>query len=287
MRSLFYTSLIVAGALLLVITFFPRNDFLPIFRAPDAHENKAQPVVTTEFAHTSAPSTTRVTSAADGASTPEPKVETLEELTRNWTVIPASAFPRKVRLLREAAFKSGVGSSKLPAGTEVVALACDKGILDLTPEGATTVHGMARVGDTDLKAQIRESYDRWAAARLQALRQQEAARHQADPPSSVAALDPVPGGVDESGRPVRGADGMYPVLLASMRSGQVTDITPKKVKMWGTPQLATMEGRPTWVIDVDYDTIVFCGPITARAQAHVRDGRVIRWVYPGSGEPVP
>ena len=115
------------------------------------------------------------------------------------------------------------------------------------------------------------------------LRKQQAEKRRDDSPEPVA----VPGGVDEAGKPVRNADGTYPVLVASMKSEQVTDITPKKIKMWGTPQLTTMEGRPTWVIDVNYDTIVFCGPLEARAQAHVRDGKVIRWVFPGSGELVP
>lgn len=212
----------------------------------------------------------------------EPKVETLEELTKNWTVIPPSAFPRQVKLLREAVFKSAAGSSKLPAGTAVVALACDKGVLNLAPEESSPVRGMARVSDTDLKTQFHESYSKWAAMRADALRQQAQNRRQPE----VGPAD-VPGEIDETGKPVRSADGTYPVLLASMKSGQVTDITPKKIKMWGTPQLATMEGKPTWVIDVNYDTIVFCGPLEARAQAHIRDGRVIRWVYPGSGEQVP
>ena len=86
---------------------------------------------------------------------------------------------------------------------------------------------------------------------------------------------------------MRSTDGSYPILLASMSAGEVTDITPKKVKHIGQPQLVTAEGRPTWVIDVHYDTVVFCGPIEAHAQAHIRDGKVVRWVYPGSGEPVP
>lgn len=284
MRSLFYTSLIVAGALLLAIAFFPRGEFLPVFRAPDTIGEGPR---SSREAGPATPPPHEVAGAARGAPTTGasgPKVETLEELTRNWSVIPASAFPRKVKLLRDAEFKSAVGSSRLPAGKEVIALACDQGVLNLAPDEASPVRGMARVGDTDLKAQIRETYDKWAAARLETLLKQEAEKHRDDPPGIAA---PVPGGVDERGKPVRVSDGTYPVLVASMKSGQVTDITPKKVKMWGTPQLTTMEGRPTWVIDVDYDTTVFCGPITARAQAHVRDGQVIRWVYPGSGEPVP
>jgi hypothetical protein len=38
---------------------------------------------------------------------------------------------------------------------------------------------------------------------------------------------------------------------------------------------------------VFYETMAFCGPIDAEAQAQVRDGKIVRWIYPGSGEPVP
>lgn len=278
MKSLFYTSLIVAGALLMLITFVPRGEVLHLPNAPVSADTRG--------ASASGKDDSRATPAAARRIPPSPteaRVESLEELTRNWTVIPASAFPRKVKLLREASFRSGVGASKLPAGSTVVALACDKGILSLAPDESSPVRGMTRVGDTDLKTQFNDSYAKWAAERLEALRELQARRLREELPAPVA----IPGGVDDSGRPVRGPDGTYPVLVASMRSGQVTDITPNKVKMWGAPQLATMEGRPTWVIDVNYDTIVFCGPIEARAQAHVRDGKVVRWVYPGSGEPVP
>ena len=279
MKSLFYTSLVFAGALLLVAAFFPRGRFAPTSGAPVVRGEMMREEARRDTGSSTAPTINRSPSPNDE----EPKVETLEELTKNWTTIPPSAFPRQVKLLREAVFKSGAGSSKLPAGTAVVALACDKGVLNLAPDESSSVRGMARVGDTDLKTQFDESYAKWAATRLEMLRKQQAEKRRDEPPEPVS----VPGGVDEAGKPVRSTDGTYPVLLASMKSGQVTDITPKKIKMWGTPQLTTLEGRPTWVIDVNYDTIVFCGPIEARAQAHVRDGKVIRWVYPGSGEPVP
>lgn len=283
MKALFLTWIIISGAIVLFLILTKPTTQREAMTSTGAASRGGGQGAQPRSMKDDASSAERLSPVA-----PEPaalKVETLEELTKNWTSIPPSAFPRHVKLLCEATFKSNAGSSKLPAGTPVIALACDKGVLSLAPSDSSPVRGMARVGDTDLKTHLRESYETWAAARADALRKLQAERQRArvldEAPSAVA------GGVDQSGRPVRNADGMYPVLLASMKSGQVTDITPKKVKMWGTPQLATMEGKPTWVIDVNYDTIVFCGPMEARAQAHIRDGRVIRWVYPGSGEPVP
>jgi hypothetical protein len=283
MKTLFLTWLIIGGAIVLFLIFTKQSTQPANVPPTGASIRGVDDHAPSPSMEDDSPSSARLSAIAPEPVAPE--VETLEELTKNWTVIPPSAFPRRVKLLREATFKSSVGSSKLPAGTAVVALAYDNGILNLAPSESSPVRGMARVGDTDLKTQFGESYATWAAARAEALRNQQAERQRTrlldQPPSAV------PGGVDQSGKPVRNADGTYPVLLESMKSGQVTDITPKKIKIWGTPQLATMEGRPTWVIDVNYDTIVFCGPLEARAQAHVRDGRVIRWVYPGSGEPVP
>ena len=283
MKALFLTWLIIGGAIVLFLIHTrpaAQQTGVPPGSASAGSVNDAAP---RRIMEDDSPLPGRLSAIAPEPAAP--KVETLEELTKNWTVIPPSAFPRKVKLLREVVFKSDVGLARLPPGTSVLALACDKGILNLAPSESSPIRGMVRVFDTDLKTQFRESYQTWAAARAEALRRQQAERQRTrsldEPPGVVA------GGVDQAGKPVRNADGMYPVLLASRKSGQVTDITPKKVKMWGTPLLATMEGRPTWVIDVNYDTIVFCGPIEARAQAHVRDGKVVRWVYPGSGEPVP
>lgn len=50
-------------------------------------------------------------------------------------------------------------------------------------------------------------------------------------------------------------------------------------QLWG-------DNGEAWA-DVDFPTVVFCGPIDAKAQARVRAGRVVAWVYPGSGELVP
>jgi hypothetical protein len=97
----------------------------------------------------------------------------------------------------------------------------------------------------------------------------------------------MPQAVELTGAPKRNADGSFDLLLASMKSGQVTDIKLNKIQRWGTPQQRTIDNQPTWAVSVFYETMAFCGPINAEAQAQVREGKIVRWIYPGSGEPVP
>ena len=56
-----------------------------------------------------------------------PAVESLETLTKNWTVIPQSAFPRSVKLSKPTDFKMSAGTSRVAPGSVVTALSCENG----------------------------------------------------------------------------------------------------------------------------------------------------------------
>ena len=286
MKALIYTWLIL-GIAFLAYDYFaaPRSKRIVFERGPDLIKTPEPktPRVIDERAPATPMQSSSPSNVAD-AFVP-PAIESLETLTKNWTAIPPSAFPRSVKLTKEIDFKMSAGSSRMAPGSVVTALSCENGTVALAPTPTSKARGFARVDDTDLKVQFVEPYQKWVAWRTENLREQWQK-------TKLARADSAPrggpiGAVEESGKPVRSTDGSYPILLASMSAGEVTDITPKKVKHIGQPQLITTEGRPTWVIDVHYDTVVFCGPIEAHAQAHIRDGKVVRWVYPGSGEPVP
>ena len=49
----------------------------------------------------------------------EPKFATIESLTKGWTQIPKSAFPRPVKLLKDATFTLGAGSSVVRASSMI------------------------------------------------------------------------------------------------------------------------------------------------------------------------
>lgn len=218
-----------------------------------------------------------------------PRVATLEELTKNWTSIPAHAFPREIKLRKAVDVKMAVGSARIPVGGTAYAHATDHGLVTVAPTQTSLARGTVAVADTDLPDQLRQSYEKWKTARIDTARQAWLAKKTAKVVNNVTTNEPVnlAGALDPAGRPMQVKDGTYPLLLASMKAGDVTDITLPRVRRWGAAVPQVIEGQPTWTVDVWYQTMAFCGPMEAQAQARVRNGRVIAWVYPGSGEPVP
>ena len=210
-----------------------------------------------------------------------PRVESLDVLTRDWTTLPSHAFPRAVVLKKPATLVLPAGRSEVRAGTTVQALGMTDGVLEVAMTQNSAARGKVNLKETDLVEQISVSYEKWKVER------QLAAQKAWETKRAQGAKVPTDGGADAQGRPVQRADGSYPLLLASMAAGAVTEITPAKVKNWGPAKQVMIDGQPTWTVDVDFSTVVFCGPIDAKAQARIRAGRVVAWVYPGSGEPVP
>jgi hypothetical protein len=93
--------------------------------------------------------------------------------------------------------------------------------------------------------------------------------------------------VAPDGKPLRNPNGSYPLLLASMKARQVTEITPANVKQWGDPVLQTIDGKKYWTVTVIYGIQTQFGVFQTEAQARVIDGTVEKWIYTGSGEQVP
>lgn len=283
MKALFITILIFVSAFLIYDRFVAPPGQRVVFENPPMEPSGRPPPAKTVY---STP-TPRVVDSP--APTPghevfvPPQIESLDALTKNWTVFPPSAFPRQVKLSKPVQLRMAGGSSTLPAGSTAHALAAQANVLIIAPTETSQARGQIFVHDTDMPTQVRESYERWKRGRIDMAQAAWKKLQAAGGPKSVS----MPHAVDASGQPKRNADGSYDLLLASMQSGQVTDIKLNKIQRWGTPQARTLDNQPTWAVSVFYETMAFCGPIDAEAQAHVRDGQVLRWIYPGSGEPVP
>lgn len=280
MKAFFITIVIFVSAFLLYDRFLTPPGLRVIFENPplevdDGPPSRTRPSMTE--------SRVDPTSAAPDAVFVPPQIEPLESLTKNWTVFPPTAFPRQVKLNKPVQLQMNGGSSTLPAGATAYAFAAQANVLLVAPAEGSAARGQIFVHDTDLPTQVRASYERWKKGRIE----MALAAWKKRQSSSNAGGTNLPGAVDVTGRPKRNADGSYDLLLASMKSGQVTDIKLNKIQRWGTPQATTIDNKPGWAVSVFYETMAFCGPIDAEAQAHVCEGRVLRWIYPGSGEPVP
>jgi hypothetical protein len=215
-----------------------------------------------------------------------PEFPPIETVVGNWSTIPKSAFPRPVKMNRQFEFKikigSGTASSVVPAGRDVIAVAQQGQTLVIAPTPDSTARGEVSMEDTNLKDVLTSTYDKWKVWRLETLRRAHEFKKTAG--SRAVKSGPTVAGDD---KPEKNADGAYPLLLASMSAGEVTEIKPDNIKEWGEVAREKIDDTDFWTIIVKYETVTMFGKFDTEAQARVKNGKVLKWVYTGSGEVVP
>ncbi|HUF63672.1 MAG TPA: hypothetical protein VMN36_16465 [Verrucomicrobiales bacterium] len=219
-------------------------------------------------------------------TTPAPEFQPLEELVDNWKNVPKRAFPDRVTLRADAEAsltRDGrtLGSTRIPAGSRVVPLSLESGELEIATTASGTTTARVPVDDTDFKEQIRRNYEVWIA------RQNELASARARETASAPPAPEPAGTVDLGTEPERAPDGSVPLMLESIRSGQVTEIDPARISYWKWLGQQVIDGEIYWAGVVGYQTDTIFGIINTEGKALIRDGKVERWVYSGSEEPIP
>ncbi|WP_395741202.1 hypothetical protein [Prosthecobacter sp.] len=220
------------------------------------------------------------------AASSGPKFEPIEALTGNWLKIPQTAFPREVKLLQEATFKMSVGASKVAAGGKAYAVGSEGGMIILAPTATSPARGQLPIDATDLKDQLNASYEKWKIVRAEELKA-IAAKKALNASSAPVEAAPSSSEADAAGKPVRDSKGAFPLLLASMNRGQVTEIKPENVLDWNDPQPVMIQGKSGWAVKLTANVKTIFGLQPVEAQALVLNGKVTGWYYTGSGEEVP
>lgn len=227
---------------------------------------------------------------ADGFMPPE--FPPLEDVVKGWMEIPKSAFPRPVKLMKGVEFVMMVNNNKIGSkvgpGGEATVIAQDGTNLVVAPTPTSPAKTQINIDDTDLKANLTQAYDKWKIQRLAWLKRQflfskESANRVAEASKGGAK----PAAATTGAKPEKNGEGTYDVLLASMKAGQVTEITPQNAKKWGDSQLEKIDGKEYWTVIVDYTTKTMFGDFDTQAQARIFGGKVEKWIYTGSGEVVP
>lgn len=291
MKSLFITLLILAGAFLAYDAFLaPPHERIvfekgpaPVAAKPAASQAPVATPPTSTVQDKPKPTPAPTPSTVTATGFVAPAIATLEEATKNWTAIPARAFPRSVVLKEPVSIKMAAGKGQLAAGTSAIALAASQGVLTIAPSEISTARGQIPVTSTDFPDQIRSAYEAWKTHRVQIAKESWEARQKAGPGSTVATADML----DPAGKPITNSSGHYPLLLESMRSGQVTEVQPSNIRSWGTARPGPVDGQPGWLIEIDFTATTMFGKFDTQAQAQIRSGKVVRWIYTGSQEEVP
>lgn len=217
----------------------------------------------------------------------------VEQLTQNWSIIPASYFsqPKQVTMKKdlEIAMKVGAGTSKasFKSGGKVFVMGQNGGNLIIGSAPSSPMRGEVAMDDTDFKDVFIAAYEQIKVVRTEQARkaheyQLAAAERAKNSPTTGAKA----GGGNNS-KPEKDKDGTYPILMASMKSGEVTEIKPDNIKSWGDVNQEKIDGTDYWTINVKYETQTMFGKFETEAQARIKNGKVDKWVYTGSGEVVP
>lgn len=212
----------------------------------------------------------------------------IEEVVKGWKEIPKKAFPREVTVMKDVEFAASTNGkefhTKVASGGTIYVLDQAGDNLIGAPAPTSQLRAEIALNDTNLKQLLTDGYEQWKPKMVEYQRRQWNFKKMAkDNPVESGITIPMGSG----GRPVRGADGTYPLLIASMKSGGVTEITPANVKKWGAVNVEKIDGQEYYTIIVDYTTKTMFGNFDTSAQARIRDGKVVKWVYTGSGEQVP
>ncbi len=247
---------------------------------------------------------------------PLPKFKTLEELVGNWQNIPASAFPRAVTVNKavDILIAGGAGKTSLPAGSRANAIGISGDQLTVikhiqAPDGTLVVaptapKGAIGIDDTDFKQVLGDIYNAWKkrktnqvlAERKNAMREREDGALASNNPTSTSPTPsgtvtrvPEPKSVDPrvGPKPEQESNGKVAVMLASIDSGDVNEIKINEIDRWGPVRYEMVDGEPYWTGTVGYQTDTLFGAIDTEAMALIRKGKVVNWVYTGSGEDVP
>jgi hypothetical protein len=227
---------------------------------------------------------------ADGFMPPE--FPPLEDIVKGWMEIPKSAFPRPVKLMKGVEFVMMVNNNKIGSkvgpGGEATVIAQDGTNLVVAPTPTSPAKTQINIDDTDLKASLTQAYDNWKVQRIAWLKRQflfskESANRVAETSKGGAPVAAATTGA----KPEKNGEGTYDILLTSMKTGQVTEITPQNAKKWSDVQLEKIDGKEYWTVIVDYTTKTMFGDFDTQAQARIFGGKVEKWIYTGSGEVVP
>lgn len=234
---------------------------------------------------------------------PLPEFKPIEELVGGWKAIPASAFPRQVTLKAPARLQlaGGVGHSTLEAGRKVFALSsAGEGTILVAPSADGVMRGEVKIDDTDFKAELARVYDQFKKRKeteVLRLREQARAAEKNRGPSLAAALvaepaPPPPATLATIGpKPVQNSDLTVPAAVASIQERQRASKNAEPpladIISWQPVRFQEIKGEPYWAVGVRYTARTIFGEFPTDAIALLRHGKVVRWIYAGSGEPLP
>ncbi len=218
----------------------------------------------------------------------------LDEITQNWAAVPKGFFkePKQVKMKKDLELKMQMGkataATNFKTGAKIFVMGQEGTNLVVGASAGSPMRGLVAMDDTDFKDVFAAAYEQVKIVQTENARKAHAYRLAAAERAQNAPASAATGsGGSSNDKPVKDADGSYPLLVASMKAGEVTEIKTDNIKSWGDPAQEKIDGADYWTVNVKYETQTMFGKFETEAQARIKNGRVEKWVYTGSGEVVP
>jgi len=218
----------------------------------------------------------------------------VDELTQNWAVVPKGFFtsPKQVTMKKDLELKMQMGkataATTFKSGTKIFVMGQEGPNLVVGASAGSPMRGLVAMDDTDFKDVFTAAYEQVKVVQTENARKAHEYRlASAERAKNAPAPASGGGGGSSNDKPTKNADGAYPLLLASMKAGEVTEIKPDNIKSWGDVGQEKIDGTEYFTVNVKYETQTMFGKFETEAQARIKNGRVEKWVYTGSGEVVP
>lgn len=260
---------------------------------PDVASTEAEPMAEPEPAPEPEPMPEpepepEITNEKYAAQFPLPEFDPLEEVVGDWKAIPASAFPQNIKIEQDVAMMlpGGIGRSTAKAGTTVTALAINGETLTLATNATAATRGSIAMDQTNLKEVLTNIYEGFKQRKTQAvLAQRERARREEMRGQMEARAEEFAKSAGEP--PAVAPDGSVPVMVASIQNKDVTEFDVATIDSWGPVLVDKIDGVEYWTGTVQYKANTIFGTFPAEVMALMRHGKVEKWIYSGSHEPVP
>ncbi|CAN5455037.1 hypothetical protein BH23VER1_BH23VER1_00180 [soil metagenome] len=219
---------------------------------------------------------------------PLPEFEPIEEVVGDWKEIPPTAFPQNVEIDEDVTMVlgGGIGRSVAKAGSTVAAIGIEGETLTLAPHADAAPRATIAIDKTNLKEVLTAVYENFKQRRTQSvLAQREQARREDMRAEMEARAEEFAKSAGE--QPARSPDGTVPLMVASIQADDVTEFEVEDIDAWGPVLVDRIGGTEYWTGTVQYKASTIFGIFPAEAMALMRHGKVEKWIYSGSHEPVP
>ncbi len=215
---------------------------------------------------------------------PMPEIIPLMDIVKNWTAVPANAYPKEVAANVPVPFDlivngQKIGSSSVAPGSPLKPVRLSGDVLVIANVANPAQSSQVKVENTDFKQRITKRYNDFVAFKtnqIQSARAKAKAALEANP-SLLASLTGQQGPADDSGDPRFGP------VKASIKAGECPSVTLEEAKTFKWNGSETVRGDYPGTYDtvtVHFEVATIFGKFPVDCKALIQGGRVKHWIDP-------